>query len=874
MTWSLGRTLVLAWVAIGAAATQARADDDPMAQCIAASDKGLDLRKQGKLIEARGVLATCATPACGADISGVCQERLADISARLPTIEFLPKDGAGHDIVGVKLYIDGASVGETLDGRPVPLDPGPHTFKFEVAGQSPVEQSFVLVEGTKDRRERIDIGPSPMAAPAAGYPPVAPVVARPPAPVSGVPKTVGIVVGGAGVVGVAVGSIFGLMASSSWSASKSDCGSPTTCPRYAQAVTEHDSAVSQGTVSTVAFVAGGAVLATGVVLFLTAPRPSRSPESDGSGLASGAERRARRRVRLNPRSVLMKLRAQRPATLAVFTALVLACGSSNSPTEVTDATDLPEARPDARSHHDAAPRGDAGTDAADSAIEADHLPDSTDDGETATTVDASPDSSSCSSDQLWCGGICVPNDYVNCGTCGNDCTNLHATSTPSCKAGQCAFPGLTCAAGWGHCTSRAADGCESNLSQPTHCGGCNTQCVAMPVCAESAGAFSCAKVVAAAIGYDFTLAVLSNGALDSWGNNWGGRDAIAFGQLGNGTNEESSSVPGPVSNTSTATAVAAGDGHACALLSNRTVECWGDNEWGQLGADPQPDGGIGAAFTPIAVAGLSNVTAIAAGAVHTCALISGGTVECWGYNGDGELGNATSTLCNGFDKCSSTPAPVSGLSGVMAIAIGAEHGANHTCALLGNGSVECWGYDGDGELGNGTVTVTSPYGSATPGLVSNVTTAISITALGEAACALLSGGSVKCWGNNDNGELGDGTTNASPIPVAVSKLTDAVALSVGSTAAPCVPCARAAPACCWGRSGNGELGAGSRKLTSSRPLAISGSKNIAAIATGAANACAVLTTGDVECWGFDGDGELANTTANPNFNPIPLPVQW
>jgi len=277
------RALFCSWVGlivVGAAAPPARAADDPMVQCIAASDKGLDLRKQGKLIEARAVLATCAAATCGADISGVCQKRLADISAALPSIVFLPKDGAGNDVAGVKLYVDGASPGETLDGRPLPLDPGPHSFRFEAAGQPPVERSFVLVEGAKSRQERIDL-----ALPPSALTPVAPpIAASAPEPPRGTQKAVGLVVGGVGLLGVGVASVLGLMASSSWSASKNDCGSPTSCPNHARAVSEHDMASSEGVVSTVAFVAGGAALATAAFLLLTAPHESSPAAMTGRRL--------------------------------------------------------------------------------------------------------------------------------------------------------------------------------------------------------------------------------------------------------------------------------------------------------------------------------------------------------------------------------------------------------------------------------------------------------------------------------------------------------------------------------------------------------------------------------------------------------------
>ncbi|MGO9835168.1 MAG: hypothetical protein ACLP1X_13225 [Polyangiaceae bacterium] len=585
------------------------------------------------------------------------------------------------------------------------------------------------------------------------------------------------------------------------------------------------------------------------------------------------------------------------ALLASGAILIAACsssrGSHESGSDDSGAYDAGGLGSDGRAETDAPPGGSgsdaadgggqmgAGADASGDAGRADATadggaPDAGGD-DAAIPTEASTDSGPCSPSELWCGGLCVPNDFVNCGSCGNDCTNLRATSTPSCSAGQCTFPGLTCATGWAHCTSNESDGCESDLSQPAHCGSCGVQCVASPICAMSAGAFSCSKAVAVAEGYDFTLAVLSNGSVQSWGNNWGGYEAEGDGQLGNGTNEEGSSKPGPVSSTSTTVSVAAGDGHACALLSDGTVECWGDNSWGQLGTDPETDASITNSLTPLAVAGLGNVVAIAVGAVHSCALISGGTVECWGSNDHGELGNDTSALCNGSDMCSATPAPVSGLSNVTAISVGddAGNGADHTCALLASGTVECWGYNSDGELGNGTATAQSPYGIATPGPVSGLTNVTAITALNEGGCALLSGGGVECWGDNDNGELGDGTTNASLTPVAVSNLTDAVALSVGSTAN-CVCAVRSnGTGVCWGQNGNGELGAGSSAPESSAtPLAVSGLTNIVAIATGTVNTCALLATGDMECWGFNGDGELANAAADPNDNPAPLPVQW
>jgi alpha-tubulin suppressor-like RCC1 family protein len=476
----------------------------------------------------------------------------------------------------------------------------------------------------------------------------------------------------------------------------------------------------------------------------------------------------------------------------------------------------------------------------------------------------------CSPTQLLCNGLCVPDDAVNCGTCGHDCTTLHVTTTPSCSAaGQCTFPALTCAAGWAHCSSNAGDGCEADLSQPAHCGSC-TACVGGPFCSLSAGVYACNKATAVGAGTHVSFALFSNGTIDAWGADEGDLSNASSGQLGTGANDANSSVPTLVSNTTTATAVAVGDSHACALLSNGTVECWGDNYYGELGTDTTTAN----SETPIAVTGLSNVIAIAAGAVHTCALVSGGTVQCWGSNDYGELGNDTSALCNGSDMCSSAPVAVSNLTNVTAIAIGAEtdQNADHTCALLGTGKVECWGFNQDGELGNGSMTTN---GVAAAGPVSNVTNATAITGRAEGGCALISGGSVRCWGTNDVGQLGDGTTNDSPTSVAVSDLTDGMSLSVGPTGNSVCAVRSSGVAVCWGSNDTGQLGMGVQtEDMSMTPLPVSGLTNVSAIAVGSGHACALLATGNVECWGSDFYGELANATAMSDDNPAPLPVQW
>jgi len=243
---------------------------DASAQCIDASNQGLALRKQGKLVDARKMLVTCAVDACGADIKGTCTQRIAEITAALPTIVVLAKDGAGNDLAGVKVTVDGVALSAPLDGRAMTLDPGKHVFKLEATGQTPVEKELVLAEREKDRREVVVIGPPPAGAPAA--PSTLPSTPPPAAADSSswsTQKTLALVAGGVGIVGLGLGTVFGLQASSKWSSAQSDCGSG--CGPNAPAQGEKSDAQNAGTLSTVGFAVGGVALAGAVVLWFTAP---------------------------------------------------------------------------------------------------------------------------------------------------------------------------------------------------------------------------------------------------------------------------------------------------------------------------------------------------------------------------------------------------------------------------------------------------------------------------------------------------------------------------------------------------------------------------------------------------------------------------
>jgi hypothetical protein len=219
----------------------------------------------------------CESPSCPAIVRGDCIQRLDELEHAQSTIVFDVKDATGADVSAVTVTIDGAPFAERLEGGALRVDPGDHTFGFAAAGQEPVTRHVVIKEGVKDRHEPIVL-PASQASPAVIRP--APPEPPPPEAHTGIAtqRLLGIVVGAEGLAAVAVGGVFGALSLSAASQQKSDCASATSCSSRAQADSDHSTATTDGNVSTVAFVAGGVLLAGGALLFFTAP--SSSPPAD------------------------------------------------------------------------------------------------------------------------------------------------------------------------------------------------------------------------------------------------------------------------------------------------------------------------------------------------------------------------------------------------------------------------------------------------------------------------------------------------------------------------------------------------------------------------------------------------------------------
>ena len=384
-------------------------------------------------------------------------------------------------------------------------------------------------------------------------------------------------------------------------------------------------------------------------------------------------------------------------------------------------------------------------------------------------------------------------------------------------------------------------------------------------------------VTSISTGFSHACAAVADGQARCWGYGWDGG-------LGNGTNAQVNPLPVVVSDpegtgalTDVAT-VGAGGGFSCALLTTHEARCWGANDGGQLGDGTTTDRPRPVVVRDEAGSGpLGGITQVEVGGFHACALLDSGQARCWGDNTEGRLGDGTTT-----DR--SRPVAVTNeagtgpLTGITAIAAGYEQ----TCALLESGQARCWGSSRDGLLGNGDTT-----SSARPVAVSDPVGAgplAGIVQLGSGGapqmCATIESGEAYCWGDNEGGLLGDGTTTDRHRPTLVSDAAGSGPLTGVVAVAPGVrqTCARLASgeARCWGRNHDGRLGDGTT-ATHLRPTPVidpygeaqpfTGAVRVSA---GAAHTCAIDGGHRAWCWGSNAFGALANPDVG--LADVPTPV--
>ena len=289
---------------------------------------------------------------------------------------------------------------------------------------------------------------------------------------------------------------------------------------------------------------------------------------------------------------------------------------------------------------------------------------------------------------------------------------------------------------------------------------------------------------ASRVGSEHSCSFVPDGRMQCWGTNY-------TGQLGDGTIGGFALVPQFVHNISNAIKAVTGGFHTCAILADHTVQCWGRNQDGQIGnGDSTTD-----VTLPVSVVGLGPVADLSAGGYHTCAKMSDNTARCWGRNGRGQLGDGTV-------NSSSTPVTVSGMTTASYL----THGLYHSCALLLDSTVQCWGQSDWGQIG-----IPGAAFSSVPQTV-NIGRANFVGGGFYHTCAVLPDTSVWCWGRNDFGQLGDGTVNSTASAVQVRGITGATAVAGGGTHT----CALLADSSvwCWGEGTYGELGTGTAVATS------------------------------------------------------------
>ena len=411
-------------------------------------------------------------------------------------------------------------------------------------------------------------------------------------------------------------------------------------------------------------------------------------------------------------------------------------------------------------------------------------------------------------------------------------------------------------------------------------------------------------------GNEHSCAILTNNTVACWGRNH-------LGQLGNGT-LVNSNAPKVVPGINDVVSLSAYTHGTCVAKTDGTVWCWGDL------ADIQT---LQYSTVPVQKAGLTDVVALSQGnqpfygpvAHHICALQRAGTVQCWGGNGLGQLGNGTAAVHDVGLPNSFTPVPITGLTDAVSITAGGQT----SCAIKVGGSVVCWGYGVAGTVGPGVRNPTAATNMISiPALVPGVSNAVSVVTSNQLSCAVIADGSVQCWGTNNGFQALTTTTGFAPVTLA--GISNVAALTLGSkhacalktdatvacwgsyktsvqSAATAINDASGAPltnvqsvssgldhTCaskfdgsvhCWGWNSSGQLGDGANAdHMAAKPVVFTGMTAVTAkvasnaISAGGIHTCAIKTNGDVACWGFNSTGQLGNGTNIDSNLPVPVVI--
>jgi alpha-tubulin suppressor-like RCC1 family protein len=336
-------------------------------------------------------------------------------------------------------------------------------------------------------------------------------------------------------------------------------------------------------------------------------------------------------------------------------------------------------------------------------------------------------------------------------------------------------------------------------------------------------------------GEDHTCVTSSTGSVRCIGGN-------SFGQIGIGASPSTVTTPAvPTGLTGISfSSIDAGGGHTCAAGATSGYFCWGFNTTRQLG-----DGTTVPKSTPISVTGLSGqfVQAVTADG-HSCAVQAQGSVVCWGQNSSGESGTGTT---------STTVAPTS-VVGLATTVTRIAASSRHTCAVLGNGSVQCWGLNSQGPLGMGGVDFTQRSQATTPNNLRANVSIIDVATGHDHTCLLYRDGIVQCVGQNDVGQMGIGSSSNREMTFVSAQVSGVSAIAAGDDFT-CAIVSNGSGVSCWGKGTSGQLGNGASS-NSSAPVSVTGlTGTITGITAGEKYACALIDNNTVKCWGDNANSQ-------------------